>query len=288
MALAAIGKLSDTLEDRSLRIDLQRKKKTDAVQRFPRKGPTLKALQTEMAALQRQCVRWVTDHQLTLSTTEPGELAELSDRANDNWYSLLSIAEVIGGDWPQKARQAAVTIAGTETDSETIGVLLLADIYEIFEQQQTEKTSSKDLCESLEVLEERPWATWRKGKPISTNQLARMLKGFHVVSQTIRLGTVTAKGYFREQFTESWDRYSVLLSKNHDLKGNIVTTPMDKGQTHDFQKVTDPPCYVSKNGPFANTGAGCDGVTAQNPENRDEHTQPDLLDPKQAGASVDI
>jgi hypothetical protein len=41
---------------------------------------------------------------------------------------------------------------------------------------------------------------------------------------------------------------------------------MDKGETPDFQKVTDPPCYVSKNGTLANAGAGCDAVTFQNPE----------------------
>ncbi len=216
MVLAAIGKLPDTLEDRSLRIDLQRKKKSDKVQRFPRKGPALKALQDELAILQGQCARWVADHMTPLSVAEPEALPELSDRANDNWYSLLSVAEVIGGEWPQKARLTAVTLSGENTDARTLGVQLLADIQDIFEAKNVDKISSQDLRDSLVELEEGPWGCWPKGgKAISMNKLAWLLGKFDVTSQSIRFPYKgVAKGYHKENFVEPWERYGVHRSKN--------------------------------------------------------------------------
>ena len=62
-------------------------------------------------------------------------------------------------------------------------------------------------------MEGRPWAEWRasKGaspKPLTPNQLARLLKPFGIVTNTtIRVGTRTPKGYHRHQFDEAWERY---------------------------------------------------------------------------------
>ena len=47
----------------------------------------------------------------------------------------------------------------------------------------------------------------KSGKPISKNQLAKRLKRFKIVPDTIRIGGKTAKGYYRRQFQEAWDRY---------------------------------------------------------------------------------
>ncbi len=245
MVLAAIGKLPDTLEDRSLRINLQRKKKSDTVQRFPRKGPALKALQEELNILQGQCARWVADHMTALSVAEPEALPELSDRANDNWYSLLSVAEVVGGEWPQKARLTAVTLSGEDTDAKTLGVQLLADIQEIFETKKVDRISSQELCLALEKLEERPWATWPKGKPITMNRLAWLLGKFGATSQSIRFGYKdVAKGYLKENFVEPWERYGVLPSTNEDSNSYGVTTAMNKGQNLDLDKVTEESCNL--------------------------------------------
>ena len=208
MALAAIGKLPDTLEDRSLRIDLQRKKKTDAVSKFPRKGTALTSFKSECATLQRQCVRWVEDHAEHLAQVEPVSILELSDRANDNWSSLLAIAETIGDIWPQHARAAAVLVSQSDPAMDTIGVALLADIREIFDNEGANKLPSHTLCERLVKLEERPWATNQKGKPIDPTQLARFLKGFGIHSRNLKMpdGKVP-KGYLRENFEDAWARY---------------------------------------------------------------------------------
>src|SRR5437588_712897 len=59
-------------------------------------------------------------------------------------------------------------------------------------------------------MEERPWAEWRKGKPITPPQLASLLKPFGIEPRTIRFGEggkSSAKGYLREQFEDAFARY---------------------------------------------------------------------------------
>lgn len=279
MVLASIGKLSDTLEDRSLRIDLQRKKKTDIVESLPRQGKELDVLQAELDVIKGQCMRWVQDNLESIANADAAKLAALSDRANDNWHSLLSVASVVGPDCFKEATRAAVSISSIATDDTTIKTQLLIDIQELFKSRNEDRVSSKDICEALAKMDERPWATWRKGKPLSTNQLARLLKDFGVTSQTLRpKDEPTIKGYYKDHFQEAWGRYCVGGAGEGDLKRNTDTTCMDKGQTPDFQNVTKGVCDVSENGTLANAGAGCDVVTFENPGPGAEHTQPGLFD----------
>jgi len=288
MALALIGKLPDTLEDRSLRINLQRKKKTDQVEDFPELGQELEALEAELEPVTRQCVRWVQDHTMDIISAKPTKIAGLSPRANNNWYSLRSIAEAIGGDWPEQAKLAAVTISGESTDTETVGVQLLADIYEIFGTENKEKIPSKDLCEYLKDLEERPWATWSKGFPISQNQLARKLKGFGISSKDIRQpDDKVVRGYDKDNFLEAWERYCVSRPQNPVSKCYGATTRMDTGQTPVFQGATEESCSTSENGTLANAGTACSTVALQNQEYRAEHTQ-SIFTPKKEGADIDL
>jgi Protein of unknown function (DUF3631) len=87
-----------------------------------------------------------------------------------------------------------------------IGVQLLADCRPAFD--GNDRLSTKELRELLIADEEKPWATWHHGSPISPRALARMLQRFGIRSRTIRLedGT-TPKGYMRESFEDDWKRY---------------------------------------------------------------------------------
>lgn len=274
VVLAAIGKLPDTVEDRSLRIDLQRKAKTDTVCNLPRHGRRFEALKGDLDVVRAQCMRWTQDHLDAIRNADIQELPELSPRANDNWNSLLSVAAAIGPEYLKRAKLAAVTISATTTEDVTIKTQLLIDIHELFKTRAVDKMASQDICDSLSEMDERPWATWRKGKAISTNQLARLLRDFGVKSQTIRpKGEPTIKGYYMANFQDSWGRYCGLLSGDGALKRHAVTTCMDKGRNPNFQSVTETPCDVSENDTLANDGAGCDGVPDENQECRAGNTQ---------------
>jgi len=42
--------------------------------------------------------------------------AGIFNRAADNWRPLLAIADLAGGEWPERARQAAQSTCGTREE----------------------------------------------------------------------------------------------------------------------------------------------------------------------------
>jgi hypothetical protein len=61
----------------------------------------------EFIPLARRCARWALDNVARLRGADPPVPAELHDRAADNWRPLLAIADLAGGDWPEKKTRPA-------------------------------------------------------------------------------------------------------------------------------------------------------------------------------------
>lgn len=121
----------------------------------------------------------------------------LNDRAQDNWEPLLAVADIAGDSWPRLARQAAIKISGDHEQSQSIGVELLHDIQEIFENKWLDRIQSSELIRLLCVDEEKPWATYNRGTSIKPRQVASRLREFGIISNTIRIGITTAKKIFK-------------------------------------------------------------------------------------------
>jgi putative DNA primase/helicase len=121
-AIATIRELADTLEDRAIVVTLQRKPKAAAVVRLRKRD------NDEFVKLRRQAARWATDNFDKLTDPDPDIPDALNDRATDNWRPLLAIADLAGGRWPKRARDAALLLSGEGHDSSSINVELLADI----------------------------------------------------------------------------------------------------------------------------------------------------------------
>jgi hypothetical protein len=93
-------------------------------------------------------------------------------------------------------------------DQDSIRTMLLADIRAAFQLKGTDRLSSDDLVKHLESLDERPWPELNKGKPITKNGLARLLRPFGISSGTVRVaGERTAKGYYLSTFDDAFARY---------------------------------------------------------------------------------
>src|SRR5262245_46230983 len=120
-AIATIRGLADTLEDRAVMIRLQRKPPGARVERLRKRDSG------EFANLRRQAARWAADNFGKLADPDPSVPGVLGDRAADNWRPLLAIADLAGGDWPDRAREAACVLSG-ESHDDAIGVELLKDI----------------------------------------------------------------------------------------------------------------------------------------------------------------
>lgn len=200
-ALCGIGKIADTLADRSIPLRLRRKKTGESTVKIRH------ANALEFAQLGGQLARFAIDNREAVRKARPAEIEGLNDRANDCWEPLLAVAEIAGGDWPRQARSAALALHGLEEDTPSIGAELLACIREAFDNRHTDKLSTADLLDALAENDESPWATWNRGKPMTPHQLAKRLGEFSITSNTVRIGIKTPKGYRLEQFTEAFERY---------------------------------------------------------------------------------
>jgi putative DNA primase/helicase len=200
--LAAIGSLPATLSDRAITIRLSRKRSDEIVER-------LRLDQGEdRAAMAGRIGRWVVDNLDHLRSADPYVPQVLNDRVADNWRALLAIAEMAGGEWAQRAQNAAIALSSSMDDSdETDATLLLADIQQIFDQWGRDRLRSTDLTAALALMEHRRWPEWRNGKPMTAVQLAGQLARFDIRPTTHRFGETTDKGYLFSQFTDSFARY---------------------------------------------------------------------------------
>jgi hypothetical protein len=189
-----------TLEDRSISIELKRKLKTETVVRIP-KDPTA------YAATQRKCARWAMDNIEALRKAAPKLPDELNDRARDSWEPLLAIAEACGAGWALRARRAAVMLSGDQEDEE-FGVQLLTDLRYLFHQERGANLSSKSIEHALSEMEHRPWPEFRNGKPITTRQIAALLKPFKIIPRQVRVRDgKQVNGYTQDQLRRAFERY---------------------------------------------------------------------------------
>jgi putative DNA primase/helicase len=156
-AIATIGTLADTLEDRAVVVRLQRKPPGATVERLGRRD------NADFAALRSQAARWAADNFDKLADPDP-KMPNLNDRAADNWRPLLAIADLAGGTWPEEARRAACLLSGEQQDG-AIGVELLRDIRSTFGDDDVIRSS--DLVAKLTADAERPWAEWKHGCPLT-------------------------------------------------------------------------------------------------------------------------
>ena len=200
--LCGIGSLPGTLHDRSIEIRLRRAKPGEVRQRFD-----ARRTQRERELCQK-LARFCADRREELGSCDPILPPGAYNRVADNWRPLFAIAEVAGGDWPQRAANAFAKLqSGKDADAEGIGVMLLADIKLALEQVNSARIFSKDLVVSLTSMSDRPWLEARRGMPINENWIARQLRMFDVRPKDIRIGESHAKGYEAADFAEAFERY---------------------------------------------------------------------------------
>lgn len=201
VALAGLDDLPDTIRTRSIIIRMRRRAPSETVEPYRRR---LHA--GEGHELRDQLAARIADAEMALRAAMPVMPDCIVDRDADVWEPLIAIADHAGGDWPDLARVAAVTLvtdAKAETPSQ--GVKLLADLRTVF--GTAEQMTTEDILERLCAVDESPWGDLR-GKPLDARGLAKHLGKYEVKPKTIRTMTQrTAKGYTRESLHDAWERY---------------------------------------------------------------------------------
>ncbi len=200
-ALAAIGRLWGTVEDRAITIEMRRKRKEDKVERFQ-----VRKVARDADTLRRMAVRWTQDNIEEVARTEPVLPDFLDDRAQDSWEPILAIGVVAGNRWYEKIVTACKQLHVEQEDEDQL-VLLLDDIRKIFDKLGKDRITSAWLVSRLALFEDRPWGDWNGTKPLTERQLARLLKPIRIKPKTIRVGAGTKRGYLRAAFGDAFSRY---------------------------------------------------------------------------------
>jgi len=268
VALAGIGRMPGTLEDRSLPIVLQRAEAESRSRLTKLRAP---GARDALATLARQCTRWALDHRERLPLA-PDVPSALNDRQADISVPLLSIADAAGKGWPDRLRRALLTLFEGDRDKAAIdlGSALLADCRAIFAETGSARITSSELASRLAGIETSPWGEIAAGRPITPHRLAKMLAPFGIRPATIRVGHEVSKGYLRADFEAPWQRYLPSLAGGGGLKPLHRYMPRETLVSGEIATVTPPPDVTVRNGPKPAENLGCNDVTVSHPPLGDE------------------
>jgi hypothetical protein len=198
-ALAGIGVMPDTIEDRAVVVRMRRRAPDERAvpYRHRRDRPGLHVLALRLA-------RWLRADLTVLERAEPAMPVE--DRAADTWEPLVAVADLAGGHWPDRGRSAAVTLSAEADDRQTSSrVRLLADCRAAFGFERALPTAV--LIERLNAELDAPWVD-SGSAGLTPAKLAALLREFDVRPGNIRFPDgLQAKGYKRADFVDAWTRY---------------------------------------------------------------------------------
>jgi Protein of unknown function (DUF3631) len=206
-AFSGIGRLPDTIADRSIPVRLKRRTAAEKVERFRHREA-----QADAESI-RQALEALASHYLpTLAEARPQLPEALGDRAQDSWEPLISIGDLAGEEWGARTRRAALVLSGDEDPvDDTLGIRLLADIRGAFTKRGADRLPTETLLDLLRADEEAPWADWH-GSGLSAKRLADLLRPHGIKSRSVRIEDgSTPKGYRLEQFAEAFERYLSLV-----------------------------------------------------------------------------
>jgi hypothetical protein len=205
--IAMIGEPDGILADRCFPVRLKRKSKADVVKRCRSKevgGVGLK--------LNEWIQGWVEKHKTDVASTyeklEPFDID--NDRMADLLLPLQAILKVNGEEGFLELLKGYAEGLGERDrrqESQSQGVRLLAACREIFSSRPpwVSFLGTNDLIDELKKREEEPWGTFRYGKPINPEGLAKLLGPYDIKSG--RNKDQSARGYFKADLQKAWDLY---------------------------------------------------------------------------------
>ncbi|MCH8948333.1 MAG: DUF3631 domain-containing protein, partial [Acidobacteria bacterium] len=206
----AIGNVPETVRDRSIAVQMQRKKANDVVGRFIFKkvrGPAadLKERIAGIISVCRQDIEGVYD------SYEP---EFLTDREAENWTPLFCLCSILVPRRLTELKETATAFAKGKAAfdaDDSLQMRLLSDIQAILGNGESDTLfgeklaaiSSSTLVAKLRELEEAPWA----GYDLSARRLAQLLKPFEVHPRQVRDGSSNIRGYAVADLIPLFSRY---------------------------------------------------------------------------------
>jgi hypothetical protein len=210
-ALAGIGDMPDTIMDRSVVVRMRRRGPGETVKPYRRRRDGV-----PLGELRARLGQWAAGYLDRLTKAEPDMPVE--DRAADTWEPLIAIADLAGGEWPRRARLAALKLvtAESEADAEaSLGMKLLGDIRDIFaDLSGVSFLTSQELLARLHKIEESPW----KDFELTPRGLSDKLRPYGVKPGHNQ--AKTARGYQLIHFQDAFARYLASGTVQESDKGS--------------------------------------------------------------------
>lgn len=200
VALAGLDDLPDTIMTRSVVVRMRRRAPGERVEpwRMRTCGPEAEALGARLSG-------WAASVSGRATDAWPEMPEGVEDRAADVWEALLAVADLAGGSWPVRAREAATWIVTRSAQRPpSLGVLLLRDLRVVF--AGADRLATDEVLTRLIELDESPWADLR-GKELDARSLSRRLSKYGIAPRPIRDGARVFKGYDATDMADAWERY---------------------------------------------------------------------------------
>jgi hypothetical protein len=126
--------------------------------------------------LRRKLLRWSNDNKAALAAAKPRMPEGFTNRLEENFVWPFAIADLAGGDWPKKARDAAVALSRSH-DEPSLGKRLLAIFFNLFVAHGPLLTSKQ--APELVAAEDDVFANYRQhNRPINQFEIAALLKPY--------------------------------------------------------------------------------------------------------------
>ncbi|HEY1788809.1 MAG TPA: DUF3631 domain-containing protein [Verrucomicrobiae bacterium] len=195
--IAMIGKVPDTIADRSIVVPMVRKLTTET--RAP-------LAELNASVIKARCVRFAGDTGNTIAECEKIRGQNLNDRAADTFDPLYVIARLAGPDWEKKLHTAALSLSN-DANSRTVGTELLLAIHAIFAVSGEKRMFTRDLLEILRDEDIGITSLSLNHLSLDESGISEILRPYGIKPANLRMGKLVRKGYVAEDFTDALARY---------------------------------------------------------------------------------
>jgi hypothetical protein len=193
--IAMIGKVPDTIADRSIVVKMARKLTTETC------APLSELDATDIKS---KCARFALDTAPKIGQSPKFRLDGLNDRAADTFDPLFVIARLAGPDWETKLRAAALALSST-ADSDHSGTGLILDIIDLFTDTCRDKLFTRDI---VNLLREGGWeSAVLKYPTITEYDISKTLRPYGIKPASVRVGKEVKQGYHASDFHDAIKRY---------------------------------------------------------------------------------
>lgn len=208
VAVAGLGNLPDTIMTRSVIIRMRRRARNETVESF-----RARLHEAEGHKLRDRLAQWTEQTRDSVMGAWPEMPESVTDRPADVWEPLLAIADAAGGHWPDRAREACVSLvtASKANDKGSLGVRLLTDLRDHV-MVGIDRLPTVAILDRLNALDDAPWADLH-GKPLDNRRLSKMLAEYMtadnepIASRNIKAAGSVLKGYYAADLWDAWARY---------------------------------------------------------------------------------